>query len=161
MLLVLNTTEMLTGRALVQGGRPSRRQGVPAGTPAHSARSRRLTLRPQGACPHPQRDGWEVSQARDGVNALEVLQNYRPSVVLMDIEMPRMDGFELASILKEIEDYGRPPVVMITSRAARSIASGRKRSASRVTSSSLTRRRSSWRCCGKWRRSVQVGSLRE
>jgi chemosensory pili system protein ChpA (sensor histidine kinase/response regulator) len=63
-----------------------------------------------------ERDGWEVRQARDGVNALEVLQGYRPSVVLMDIEMPRMDGFELAGILREVDEYGNPPIVMITSR---------------------------------------------
>jgi chemosensory pili system protein ChpA (sensor histidine kinase/response regulator) len=64
-----------------------------------------------------ERDGWQVRQARDGVEALEVLQSYRPSVVLMDIEMPRMDGFELAGILRDVADYGHPPVVMITSRA--------------------------------------------
>ena len=46
-----------------------------------------------------------------------MLQGYRPNVVLMDIEMPRMDGFELAGILRDVSDYGNPPVVMITSRA--------------------------------------------
>ncbi|MCC7103538.1 MAG: response regulator, partial [Chloroflexi bacterium] len=64
-----------------------------------------------------EREGWEVRQARDGVEALEVMQGYHPDAVLLDVEMPRMDGFELAGILRDVPDYGQPPVVMITSRA--------------------------------------------
>jgi chemosensory pili system protein ChpA (sensor histidine kinase/response regulator) len=117
-LLVLNTAELLTTRILVLGGRPPRLAGpVFADGPLSalvvddSLSVRKVLARAL------ERDGWEVRQARDGVNALEVLQSFRPQVVLMDIEMPRMDGFELAGILRDVADYGRPPVVMITSRA--------------------------------------------
>ena len=40
-------------------------------------------------------NGWEVQTARDGVEALEVIARERPAAVLLDIEMPRMDGYEL------------------------------------------------------------------
>ena|GEM_PF-3913464 len=62
------------------------------------------------------RHGWRVAHARDGVEALEVVEEEWPAVVLLDIEMPRMDGFELLGRLRERADGG-PPVVMITSRS--------------------------------------------
>ena len=62
------------------------------------------------------RHGWRVAHARDGVEALEEVEQERPAVVLLDIEMPRMDGFELLGRLRERADGG-PPVVMITSRS--------------------------------------------
>lgn len=116
-LLVLNTAELLTARALMLGGPGQLAAARQAEGPLHalvvddSLSVRKVLARAL------ERDGWEVRQARDGVDALEVLQSYRPNVVLMDIEMPRMDGFELASVLRDVADYGRPPVVMITSRA--------------------------------------------
>jgi len=118
-LLVLNTAELLTTRALMLNGRSSRTVpgGITAGGPLNalvvddSLSVRKVLARAL------ERDGWEVRQARDGMDALEVLQGYRPNVVLMDIEMPRMDGFELAGMLRDVADYGHPPVVMITSRA--------------------------------------------
>jgi len=63
--------------------------------------------------------GWRVTQARDGVEALEVLQRGArpPDVILMDIEMPRMDGYELASRLRGQESYKHVPIIMLTSRA--------------------------------------------
>ncbi|SFD45358.1 chemosensory pili system protein ChpA (sensor histidine kinase/response regulator) [Thiohalospira halophila DSM 15071] len=62
------------------------------------------------------RHGWRVASARDGVEALEAVEEEPPAVVLLDIEMPRMDGFELLGRLRERADGG-PPVVMITSRS--------------------------------------------
>jgi chemosensory pili system protein ChpA (sensor histidine kinase/response regulator) len=119
LLLVLNTAELLTTRALVLGGRASR--ATPGGLTAGGALRAlvvddSLSVR-KVLARSLERDGWEVRQARDGVDALEVLQGYQPNIVLMDIEMPRMDGFELAGILRDVADYGHPPVVMITSRA--------------------------------------------
>jgi chemosensory pili system protein ChpA (sensor histidine kinase/response regulator) len=63
--------------------------------------------------------GWEVLTARDGVDALEQLQEpaNRPDLVLMDIEMPRMDGYELASRLRASADLQSVPIIMLTSRA--------------------------------------------
>lgn len=63
--------------------------------------------------------GWEVLTARDGVDALEQLQDpaNRPDLVLMDIEMPRMDGYELASRLRASGELQSVPIIMLTSRA--------------------------------------------
>ena len=58
--------------------------------------------------------------AKDGLEALEILQNPAelPDVILTDVEMPRMDGYELLASLKKQETLREIPVVMITSRAA-------------------------------------------
>lgn len=67
-----------------------------------------------------QRQGWEVSPARDGLEALELLRRLDtpPDVCLSDVEMPRMDGYELLAALKADSDLHRLPVVFLTSRAA-------------------------------------------
>ena len=64
--------------------------------------------------------GWDVVMAKDGVDALEQLSELdrRPDVFLTDMEMPRMDGFELVRQIKEQEDFARTPIVMVTSRAS-------------------------------------------
>jgi chemosensory pili system protein ChpA (sensor histidine kinase/response regulator) len=64
-----------------------------------------------------ERRGWQVRPARDGVEALELIQGWRPDAVVMDIEMPRMDGFELLAILRRQADTARVPTIMVTSRA--------------------------------------------
>ena len=64
--------------------------------------------------------GWEVVLAKDGIEALETLQSAEilPDVVLTDVEMPRMDGYELLATLKNNESLQQLPVIMITSRAS-------------------------------------------
>ena len=47
-----------------------------------------------------ERHGYEVRTAKDGVDAMATLQEYKPDVVLLDIEMPRMDGFEVATQMR-------------------------------------------------------------
>jgi chemosensory pili system protein ChpA (sensor histidine kinase/response regulator) len=64
------------------------------------------------------REGYRVSLAKDGQDALERLAEERPAVVLSDIEMPRMDGFELARRLRANPAWADLPVIMITSRSA-------------------------------------------
>jgi chemosensory pili system protein ChpA (sensor histidine kinase/response regulator) len=59
-----------------------------------------------------------VALAADGVQALERVREERPAVVLCDIEMPRMDGFEFLRQLRATADLADLPVVMITSRIA-------------------------------------------
>lgn len=63
--------------------------------------------------------GWSLIEAKDGVDALEVLQSSarKPDLFLLDIEMPRMDGYELLSSLRSHDAYRNIPVVMVTSRA--------------------------------------------
>ena len=66
-----------------------------------------------------QREGFDVLTAKDGIDALELLETETPDVILLDIEMPRMDGFEFTK-----NDQGRAartrtiPIIMITSRTA-------------------------------------------
>ncbi|MDH3633938.1 MAG: Hpt domain-containing protein [Gammaproteobacteria bacterium] len=63
-----------------------------------------------------ERHNYEVVTAKDGVDALAQLQDLRPDVMLLDIEMPRMDGFELATHMQNEESFSRIPIIMITSR---------------------------------------------
>jgi chemosensory pili system protein ChpA (sensor histidine kinase/response regulator) len=65
-----------------------------------------------------QREGYRVTLASDGLQALERLQQERPTVVLSDIEMPRMDGFDLVRNIRGDTRLSDLPVIMITSRIA-------------------------------------------
>ena len=65
-----------------------------------------------------QREGYRVALAVDGLQALERLQQERPAVVLSDIEMPRMDGFDLVRNIRADASLANLPVIMITSRIA-------------------------------------------
>jgi chemosensory pili system protein ChpA (sensor histidine kinase/response regulator) len=64
--------------------------------------------------------GWQPVAARDGLEALEIIQRSAqpPDLILLDIEMPRMDGYELMATLKGQEAYQNIPIVILTSRAA-------------------------------------------
>ena len=62
------------------------------------------------------RQGYRVLTAKDGVEALKVMQEEIPAVILLDIEMPRMDGFEVATRVRASRDLREVPIVMITSR---------------------------------------------
>ncbi len=61
---------------------------------------------------------WEVQMARDGVEALEMISYETPAAVLLDIEMPRMDGYELIATIRSQEQYRTLPLIVLTSRAA-------------------------------------------
>jgi len=63
-----------------------------------------------------ERHNFEVTTARDGVEALERLEERVPDLMLLDIEMPRMDGYELATAMKADPRFADVPIVMITSR---------------------------------------------
>ncbi len=62
--------------------------------------------------------GWEVQTARDGIEALDVAGKRKPVAVLLDIEMPRMDGYELIATLRSQDQYKHLPLIVLTSRAA-------------------------------------------
>ena len=64
------------------------------------------------------REGYRVVMAADGLQALERLQDEKPTVVLSDIEMPRMDGFDLARNIRADPKLHDIPIIMITSRIA-------------------------------------------
>jgi chemosensory pili system protein ChpA (sensor histidine kinase/response regulator) len=65
-----------------------------------------------------QRAGYQVVTAKDGVDALEQLGELTPAVMLLDIEMPRMDGFELTKHMRRDARTQNLPIIMITSRTA-------------------------------------------
>ncbi len=64
------------------------------------------------------REGYQVVLAKDGVDALEQLIEARPDVILSDIEMPRMDGFDLVRNIRADAALTGVPIIMITSRTA-------------------------------------------
>jgi chemosensory pili system protein ChpA (sensor histidine kinase/response regulator) len=65
-----------------------------------------------------ERHGYEVLQAKDGVDALRQLQDQTPDLMLVDIEMPRMDGFDLTRNVRGNVTTRDIPIIMITSRTA-------------------------------------------
>ncbi|WP_255757953.1 Hpt domain-containing protein [Massilia sp. erpn] len=65
-----------------------------------------------------EREGYQVVLAKDGVDALEQMQELRPDMMLVDIEMPRMDGFDLTRNVRGDARTRDIPIIMITSRSA-------------------------------------------
>jgi chemosensory pili system protein ChpA (sensor histidine kinase/response regulator) len=61
--------------------------------------------------------GLEVRTARDGLEAIELIASKRPDIVLADLEMPRMNGLELAAHLRANQATRDLPIIMITSRS--------------------------------------------
>lgn len=62
------------------------------------------------------RQGMEVLTAKDGVDAVAQLQEHVPDLMLLDVEMPRMDGYELATQVRNTPNLKHIPIIMITSR---------------------------------------------
>jgi chemosensory pili system protein ChpA (sensor histidine kinase/response regulator) len=65
-----------------------------------------------------EREGYQVVTAKDGMDALQLLPETRPDIILLDIEMPRMDGFEFARNVRGDADTAGIPIIMISSRTA-------------------------------------------
>ena len=63
-----------------------------------------------------ERNGMNVLTAKDGVDAITQLQERKPDIMLLDIEMPRMDGFEVATLVRHDDHLKDLPIIMITSR---------------------------------------------
>ncbi|NWK74762.1 Hpt domain-containing protein [Acinetobacter sp. SwsAc6] len=63
-----------------------------------------------------ERQGYDIITAKDGVDAIEQLENVRPDLMLLDIEMPRMDGFEVTNLVRHHDIHKELPIIMITSR---------------------------------------------
>jgi chemosensory pili system protein ChpA (sensor histidine kinase/response regulator) len=64
-----------------------------------------------------ERNGMSVLTAKDGVDAMALLKDRVPDVMLLDIEMPRMDGFEVVSEVRANQQLKDLPIIMITSRS--------------------------------------------
>jgi chemosensory pili system protein ChpA (sensor histidine kinase/response regulator) len=104
--------------------RPARRPERPAPTQRATGQLRVLIVDDSVSVRHvlaslAARAGWVAVQARDGMEALGLLtaDAPRPDVILSDIEMPRMDGFELTSAIRADPVLGETPIVLITSRS--------------------------------------------
>ncbi len=65
-----------------------------------------------------EREGYEVLVAKDGMDAMQLLQETTPDIILTDIEMPRMDGFGLARNIRDDARTKDTPLIMISSRTA-------------------------------------------
>lgn len=63
-----------------------------------------------------ERNGMRVITARDGMDAVALLQDHTPDIILLDIEMPRMDGYEVAAHVRNDPRLADVPIIMITSR---------------------------------------------
>lgn len=122
--LILNVLDLIgTRRAAHEASpatpQPLRPQAAPQGGPGgrlalvvdDSLSVRRVLTRTL------ERDGWQVLGAKDGVEALELLSWAQPQVAVLDIEMPRMDGYELLALLRGGVEHRELPIAMLTSRA--------------------------------------------
>jgi chemosensory pili system protein ChpA (sensor histidine kinase/response regulator) len=65
-----------------------------------------------------ERNGMRVLTARDGMQAIEVLRDHIPDIILLDVEMPRMDGYEFATFVRNNTETADVPIIMITSRVS-------------------------------------------
>jgi chemosensory pili system protein ChpA (sensor histidine kinase/response regulator) len=63
------------------------------------------------------KNGYRVVMAKDGLDAMAQLQTESPTAILLDIEMPRADGFEVAAFVRNTERIAATPIIMITSRS--------------------------------------------
>lgn len=61
--------------------------------------------------------GYDVRMARDGIEAIEMVEKTKPDILLVDLEMPRMNGLELATHIRSKADTKDIPIIMITSRS--------------------------------------------
>jgi chemosensory pili system protein ChpA (sensor histidine kinase/response regulator) len=65
-----------------------------------------------------ERNNFEVLTAKDGVEAIGILQEHLPDIILLDVEMPRMDGYEFATHVRNNPETESLPIIMITSRVS-------------------------------------------
>jgi CheY-like chemotaxis protein len=63
------------------------------------------------------RQGYQVRTAANGLEALEILQRERPSLIVLDVMMPRMDGYQVATAVRSNPELADIPIVMLTAKA--------------------------------------------
>ena len=65
-----------------------------------------------------ERNGMRVMTAKDGIEAMGIMQDHKPDIILLDVEMPRMDGYEFASHVRADPESQDVPIIMVTSRVS-------------------------------------------
>jgi chemosensory pili system protein ChpA (sensor histidine kinase/response regulator) len=105
-----STEEMPSYMAVAPAHEPETRQKPLVMVVDDSITMRKVTTRVL------ERADFDVVTAKDGLDALEKLQDTVPDLMLLDIEMPRMDGYELATYMRNDSRMRKVPIIMITSR---------------------------------------------
>jgi CheY-like chemotaxis protein len=118
--IVLILNPVLLAGSGVRRAPPDQAPQAPRSGPAHRHRhgGRRFAHRAPVTQRLLEREGYRVLLAKDGVDALEQMQEVRPDLMLVDIEMPRMDGFDLTRHVRGDASTRAVPIIMITSRTA-------------------------------------------
>ena len=70
--------------------------------------------------------GYEVKEAPDGPEALEILSTYVPELIMLDVNMPKMNGIALLSEIKKMPAHRFTPVVMLTTESSDQMMHGKK-----------------------------------
>jgi CheY-like chemotaxis protein len=84
-----------------------------------------------------QRNGYEVSIARNGDEALRLIEQNRPDLVLLDVMMPLRSGYEVCQAVRAREDWRHIKIVVLTAKGREADANKGSRSAQTCTSPSL------------------------
>ena len=62
------------------------------------------------------KDGWRVEEAKHGKDAVQCVENEKPELILLDLLMPVMDGFEFLNVVKASNEWNKIPIIVITSK---------------------------------------------
>jgi len=63
-----------------------------------------------------EKEGWQVSEAENGVEALKVMERERPSLIFLDLMMPEMNGFEFAAEVRQHAEWRSIPIIVVTAQ---------------------------------------------
>lgn len=64
-----------------------------------------------------QANGYEVMEAEDGMAGLAMARQQKPDLIMLDVMMPKMDGYKVTRLLKFDENYSKIPIIMLTARS--------------------------------------------
>ncbi len=115
--LILDLVEIVTSKPGVKSGGGGRKSTRKSSAKHALVVDDSLSVR-RVVCSFLKRVGWQATAAKDGIDAMEKLGHTRPDVMLVDIEMPRMNGYELLSQIRSDPKLKNIPVVFLTSRSA-------------------------------------------
>ncbi len=62
------------------------------------------------------REGYDVAVAEDGLRAFAAIVDFKPQIIFLDIMMPRLDGYQVCSVIKNNPEYSHIPVIMLSSK---------------------------------------------